>query len=182
MKLRKNLKEKSDLSLDQVDSLLFELGNLTRSVQRVETRVEKTIKNAKERGKNETGEDMKRMKQIEKDVRLFISSNPQLFKVSKTKKMNHGEIGLRKSPGAVKYLTGWTKDKIIEALKKSRALAEKYLSIKYDLNKTALIAGFKDNTLTPVRAEKYGIGFSDADEPFVKVTIEELVDVKSEAA
>ena len=175
----KRIRTNRDIHLNvmDIDKLLAEMSALQRQVEQTRTEMAEIIMKAKEQANIKVCEPQKRLNQIEKQIKTFVMANRNLFQVQKTKKLNYGEIGLRKSPGALKYVTGWTKDKVLEHFEHKR-LMKKYVKMKKDVDRVLLLTDIRANVISRKQAEHCGIRLEEREEAFVKVYSEEIVFVE----
>lgn len=88
---------------------------------------------------------------LERDIQLFCESQKDIFSESRSRALNYGTVGFRLGNGALKTLKGITWEAAKSLIKSSKKWREKFLRIKEDIDKNAIItAGLKKEELAKI--------------------------------
>lgn len=111
----------------------------------------------------------------ETDINLFCETRKDEFVNSRSMNLNYGVVGFRKGSGALKPMKGYTWESIKNVIEKSKKFAERFIKIKKDLNKEAILAA----QLKASDLAKYGLHVVQEDafyyEAYLKQSSEEAV-------
>jgi phage host-nuclease inhibitor protein Gam len=116
---RVRMPDKCDLAnWDDVNLTLAEIGELERKLTDIETKMQKKIDDAKLDASVETEPHQKRIKELEKQLKMFVDDHAADFGKKKTKFLSFGKLGYRES-SSVKLPKD--KDKLEEIIRKIKA-------------------------------------------------------------
>ena len=173
---RKLIKPDSELTLEQIDTKLMQLATHYYTVEVIEAEMTEKIKAMREAAKNDIGPAQKTIKEIESEIKAFVESNVEMFKVKRTIELNHGKIGFRKSPGSLKLLPSWTWKKVVSAMEAVKGMA-KYLIVKKDVDRNQLLGDLRNNLISTALSEKCGVSINDRDEVVIELKHERLANL-----
>lgn len=115
---------------------------------------------------------------LERDIQLYCEANKTEFDSSRSKELNYGVVGFRKSTGALKTMKGMTWEACKNLIKASRALRDKFLRIKEDIDKNAILSsGMKADQMA-----KLGLHIAQEDNFYIEVFSKETKHVAEAAA
>lgn len=115
---------------------------------------------------------------LERDIQLYCEANKSQFDLNRSRELNYGVVGFRRGSGALKTLKGFTWEAVKNLIKASRSLREKYLRIKEDIDKNALLAsGMKTEQMA-----KLGLHIYQEDNFYLEVYLKETRHAEGEVA
>jgi phage host-nuclease inhibitor protein Gam len=143
-------------SWDEVDQCLREIDEIDGRVSVQEAAVNEQIAAWREQLATATAEDLSRKARLEKDLKEFAEHHKDEFAKARSRKLNHGVVGFRKSSElATIAKTKW--EQVVALLQK--AGLTNYINTKTTVNKEVVkAAGLPDSTL-----ELYGMKLEDKD-------------------
>lgn len=112
-------------------------------------------------------------------ARDWAEANPSEFGKFKSLDLVHGTVGWRTGTPKLKTLTGWTWDRVLEALKNIPKFAARYIRRKEEVNKDALIADRE--ALQPEDLRAIGVKVVQDETFFIEPKIEEAPQHKEAA-
>jgi phage host-nuclease inhibitor protein Gam len=147
---------------DEVNQALKELGEIDRSVTRIEADMNRKINEIKADAERDAASHIDRREKLEKNIQEFTEAFSDEFKTSKSKKFLYGTVGFRKSS----KITLKNVKAIIEALKQNRMTD--CLITTEKINKDEL-AKYDDAAI-----EKIGAKRKAKDEFFFEISVERV--------
>jgi len=152
---------------DELDSKLKRRRELDAEITKLKASANGKIDAVKAVLKVNSAPIQDEINRIEKDAEDFCTFNRDQFGDQKSKRMNFGVVGWRKSPGKVKTLAKWTFAKVVEKFQKLGW--NDYLRTKKpDLDKDAIKEAYKSGILTESDLKKGGIKIEEPDEFFIE--------------
>lgn len=83
-------------------------------------------------------------------LRAWAEANPGEFEKKKSLELTSGIIGFRTGTPKLKTITGWTWDRVLEAIKWNKL--NEWVRVKEEVNKDAILAERNDHTPVALRA------------------------------
>jgi phage host-nuclease inhibitor protein Gam len=106
--------------------------------------------------------ERERISDIERALQTFGELNRHLFEKKRTIELKHGSVGFRTHPPKVTTIAKMTFKAVVELIKGSK-FAQKLISVKYDLNKEAVIASQADSSIEAVELRQLGLEIVQAE-------------------
>ncbi len=94
---------------------------------------------------------------IELGLESFAKAHREEFQDKRTKQLKHGELSFRLHPPAVERLKGMTWLAVLELVRRAPKWSEKFIRIKEELNKDAIIALYSSNEISANELASLGI-------------------------
>jgi phage host-nuclease inhibitor protein Gam len=134
---------------------------------KIEARAGMRIDEIKQQLKESAKSLQDEIKTTEKMIEDFCNFNRDQLDGQKSRRLNFGLIGWRKSPGKVVTLTKWTFGRVVEKMIDLKM--NDYLRIKNpELDKDAVREAFKSNVLTENDLKKIGLKVEEPEEFFIE--------------
>ena len=143
-------------SWDEVDQALREIDEIDGRVSVSEAKVNAQIAAWREQLAADTADDLSRKARLEKDLKEFAEHHKDEFAKARSRKLNHGVVGFRKSSElATIAKTTWAQ--VVAVLE--QAGLTNFLNTKITVNKEVVkAAGLPDSAL-----QMYGMKLEDKD-------------------
>lgn len=149
---------------EEADKKLLELSKHEAFIAKKEADMNSKMQAVKEKFETETADARAQKQLIETDIQVFCSMNKTDFLKQRAKKLLHGVIGFRTNPPKVIQLNKkFTIKTSIELAKK--IFDDKYVRMKEELNKDAILTDYSSGTLTDDNLAGVGLRV-DQDETF----------------
>jgi phage host-nuclease inhibitor protein Gam len=100
-----------------------------------------------------------------KALKEFAEAHRAEFGATKSRQLSNGVIGFRQGTGTLETLKKMTWAKVLLTIRASRAWAAKYLRVKEEVNKAAILDAIRAGALKPADAQKMGV-YMDVSEAF----------------
>lgn len=127
-------------SWTEADSTLKNIGELSQQIKKLEAEMNLKITAVQEKYQGDIDYLTEERIKNERNLQLYCESNRKDFGDTKTKKLSFGEVSFRLSTPALKTMKGFTWESVKNLVKSSKKLAEKFIKIKEDLNKQAILS------------------------------------------
>ncbi len=132
---------------DEVNQALKEVGDIDRTVTRIEADMNRRINDIKAEAERDAADLLSRRKILETNIQEFTESYSDEFKVTKSKKFMYGSVGFRKVNSiAIRNIKA-----VIEALKQNKMTD--CISISEKINKEEL-EKYDDVSLSKIGAKR----------------------------
>jgi len=144
-------------SFDEVDQALLELGRAKAIVQHEEAILNNQIQNFRDAFDQRTSDARKQSVSLETEIENFCIENKFEFEKSRSKDFVHGTVGFRTSPPAVKALNRkYSWETILELIKKF-SWSKKYIRIKEEPDKEAILADHAADVIDDLKLAAIGV-------------------------
>ncbi len=138
-------------SFEEVDESLLHLANIMSVVQAEEAKMNDEIQSIRDRYDKLTKRSREQWAALSADIETFCIQHKDEFERTRSRDLTHGIVAFRTNPPKVSFLNRkYNLNTVIELLRKL-GLAKRYLRIKEDLDKDAILA---DNAAKEITDEK----------------------------
>ena len=154
-------------SWPDLDQRLKRRRALLADVTKLEAAATGKVEKIKQQLKDDVAPLKDEIKRIEKEAEDFCEFNRDQFGGQKSRKLDFGIVGWRKSPGKVKTLAKWTFGKAVEKL--GQLKMTDYLRQKpAELDKDAVKEAYRSGVLSDTDLKKVGLKIEEPEEFFVE--------------
>lgn len=172
---KSRLKSKPDstpiVSREEMESMVGDIARLTTFQQRTTATMDKRITEVRADYEAQLADAEQQRAAMVESVRRWAEANPEDFGKLKSLDLLHGVIGWRTSTPALKTLSGWTWDRVLEKLK-SAATYSGFVRIKEEVDKASILAQ-RDNLL-PEDLRQMGVRVVQDETFFVEPKLTEV--------
>jgi phage host-nuclease inhibitor protein Gam len=139
-KTKSKAEEKSTLkNYTDVDNILRAIAIIDSKKMRLESEMNDALIKVQQKYQPQTDKLSAEKLGYVRDIELFCKQNKPEFEAQRTKMLNYGEVGFRKGTGALKTLKGFTWEAVKSVIKSSKKLAENYLRVKEEVDKSKIL-------------------------------------------
>lgn len=154
--MRKKL-QTSLSSFEEVDKSLLTLANIMTIVQAQEAKMNDEIQSIRDRYDKVTKRARESWVSLSADIENFCIQHKDEFECIRSRELTHGIVAFRTNPPKVAFLNRkYNLNTVIELLRKL-GLAKKYLRVKEDLDKDAILADSAAQEITDEKLAACGL-------------------------
>jgi phage host-nuclease inhibitor protein Gam len=138
-------------SWQEADFVLKQIGNLSQMAKKHEAEMNLKITKIQESSQPLIDKVAEEKIGLERNLQLFCESKREEFNEKKTKELSFGTVSFRIATPSLKTRKGFTWESVKSIVKSSKKLAEKFIKVKEDLNKQAILnADLRDSDLEKI--------------------------------
>lgn len=170
---RVNVEEGPSLtSWELADAALGHIREHTAIADKLEAEKELLIKEVKDKYDGRIKERRASAATCAKALAEFAEVHRTEFGAIKSRQLSNGVIGFRQGTGTLETLKKMTWAKVLLTIKASRAWAAKYLRVKEEVNRAAILDALRGGTLKPADAQKMGVYMDQSEAFFYEINAE----------
>lgn len=180
---RVNVEEGPSLtSWELADAALGHIREHTAIADRLESEKDLLIQNIKDQYDGRIKERRASAATCAKALAEFAEVHRGEFGPVKSRQLSNGVIGFRQGTGTLETLKKMTWAKVLLTIKASRAWTAKFLRVKEEVNKIAILDALRGGTLKPADAQKMGVYMDQSETFFYEVTTEPAAQIPAAKA
>jgi len=144
-------------SWDEADNALKEIAVIDETIKKEEAAYNEAEQEARAKLTTAHAPKLELKHEYELGLEDFVTAHRGDLGDKKTKKLKHGEVSFRLHPPAVKSSKGMTWAAVINLIGASKKWADKFLRVKKEINKDAIIAAHGAKTIKVQELTKLGM-------------------------
>lgn len=157
---------------EQMDNLVGEITSITLDERSIKTEMDDRIMNIRAEYEGRLIEIQLQYDQKMALARDWAEANPSEFGKLKSIEFTHGLLGWRTGTPKLKNLTGWTLDRVLEAIKAIPKFAKRFVRLAETVNKEAILADRE--ILSPDELRSIGVRIIQEETFFVDPKVQDL--------
>lgn len=173
--MRKKL-QSSLASFEEVDKSLLSLANIMSSVQAEEAKMNDEIQSVRDRYDKQTKRLRDQQAGLTTDIENYCIAHKDEFERTRSKDLTHGVVAFRTNPPKVAFLNRkYNLNTVIELLRKL-GLAKRYLRVKEDLDKEAILADSAAKEITDTKLAACGLKIDQSESFSIEIKWDTIKD------
>ena len=123
----------------EADNTLKYIGIIEQKIKILSGKMNEQITKIQEQYSPEISKFEQEKLGLERDLQLYCESKRDEFDEKKTRELSFGSVSFRLSTPSLKQMKGYTWESIKNIISKSKKYADKFLRIKTDIDKNAIL-------------------------------------------